>query len=72
MPKWWFFASVKVIAPVLLVGFFCWNMYTLIFKNHGIYGAADGYSGLALGRTRVRQYREFGGSYYDGMVERCR
>ena len=47
MPKWWFFASVKVIAPVLLIGFFCWNMYSLIFKNHGIYGAADGYSGFA-------------------------
>lgn len=47
MPKWWFFASVKVIAPILLVGFFCWNMFTLIAKNKGIYGAADGYSALS-------------------------
>ncbi|MBR3039207.1 MAG: sodium-dependent transporter [Lachnospiraceae bacterium] len=47
MPKWWFFISVKVIAPVLLIGFFAWNMYTLIAKHHGIYGAADGYSALA-------------------------
>ena len=47
MPKWWFFISLKVIAPVLLIGFFIWNFYTLAVKNHGIYGAADGYSGLA-------------------------
>ena len=44
MPKWWFFASVKVIAPALLIGFFVWNMYTLIVKSKGIYGAADNYS----------------------------
>ena len=44
MPKWWFFLSVKVISPVLLIGFFCWNMYSLIAKSKGIYGAADGYS----------------------------
>ena len=44
MPKWWFFISVKVIAPVLLSGFFLWNFYTLISKHHGVYGAADGYS----------------------------
>ena len=44
MPKWWFFISIKVIAPVLLVGFFIWNMYSLIAKSHGVYGAADGYS----------------------------
>ena len=44
MPKWWFFLSVKVVAPVLLTGFFVWNFYTLISKQHGIYGAADGYS----------------------------
>ena len=47
MPKWWFYASVKVIAPVLLIGFFIWNMYTLISKHHGVYGAADGYSVLS-------------------------
>lgn len=47
MPKWWFYLSVKVIAPVLLTGFFLWNFYTLAFKNHGIYGAADGYSASA-------------------------
>ena len=44
MPKWWFYASVKVIAPVLLTGFFIWNMYSLVVKNQGVYGAADGYS----------------------------
>ena len=44
MNKIWFFVSVRVIAPVLLIGFFCWNMYTLIFKHQGVYGAADGYS----------------------------
>ncbi|MBR6094774.1 MAG: sodium-dependent transporter [Lachnospiraceae bacterium] len=52
MPGWWFLVSVKVIAPVLLVGFFGWNLYSLIAKNHGVYGAADGYSvaaNVALG-----------------------
>ena len=47
MPKWWFFISVRAIAPVLLIGFFVWNFYTLAFVNHGVYGAADGYSKAA-------------------------
>ena len=44
MPKWWFYASIKVIAPLLLIIFFGWNMSTLIGANKGIYGSADGYS----------------------------
>ena len=47
MPGWWFYISLKVIAPILLIGFFGWNFYTLAFKNHGIYGAGDGYSAAA-------------------------
>lgn len=46
MPKWWFDASVKVIAPLLLTIFFVWNLVTL-FQNGGIYGAKDGYSLLS-------------------------
>ena len=44
MPKAWFYISVKVIAPLLLIGFFVWNMFGLITKLHGVYGSADGYS----------------------------
>ena len=40
MPSWWFNASVKVISPVLLVGFFIWNVVDL-FRGGGLYG---GYS----------------------------
>ena len=38
MPGWWFKSSVKVIAPVLLFGLFCWNIYTLI-KQGGRYNS---------------------------------
>ena len=43
MPAWWFLPSIKVISPIVLTGLFVWNIYSL-FKNGGIYGAADGYS----------------------------
>ena len=43
MPEWWFGASIKFIAPVILTLLFIWNMVTL-FSGGGIYGAADGYS----------------------------
>ena len=38
MPGWWFKSPVKVIAPVLLFGLFCWNIYTLI-KQGGRYNS---------------------------------
>lgn len=37
IPYWWFAASVKVIAPVLLTGLFVWNMYTLFVLKGGTY-----------------------------------
>ena len=37
MPKWWFDASVKFIAPILLSGLFIWNFVDL-FRHGGIYG----------------------------------
>ncbi len=37
-PYWWFAASIKFIAPILLVGMFVWNMVTLFVKNGGSYG----------------------------------
>ena len=37
IPYWWFAASVKVIAPVLLTGLFVWNMYTLFVIKGGTY-----------------------------------
>lgn len=42
MPLWWFKASIKYIAPVVLAGFCIWNLYTL-FSNGGVYGADSGY-----------------------------
>ncbi len=47
MPSAWFNFSVKVVAPVLLTGFFIWNTYDLAIKQKGIYGAKDGYSATA-------------------------
>ncbi|MCR5683904.1 MAG: sodium-dependent transporter [Lachnospiraceae bacterium] len=43
IPLAWFYPSIKVITPVVLSLLFIWNLVTL-FKNGGIYGAADGYS----------------------------
>jgi len=43
MPSWWFIPSIKFISPVVLGGLFVWNLVNL-FKNGGIYGAADGYT----------------------------
>lgn len=42
MPKWWFITSIKVIAPLALVGFCGWNLYAL-FDAGGIYGVEQGY-----------------------------
>lgn len=36
-PYWWFAASIKFIAPVLLAGMFVWNMYTLFVNKGGTY-----------------------------------
>ena len=43
MPAWLFYTSIKVVTPVILLGLFAWNVYTLIVGG-GIYGKADGYS----------------------------
>ncbi len=43
MPAWWFVISIKILAPLTLLGFFIWNIVTL-FDAGGIYGAGDGYS----------------------------
>lgn len=40
MPAWWFVTSIKVISPLALIIFFGWNMYTLFFKQDGVYGYA--------------------------------
>jgi len=49
MPKAWFYAAVKVIAPVALSIIFVWNIVNL-FTNpdmQGVYGAKDGYNLLS-------------------------
>ncbi len=43
MPGWWFYTSVKVVVPVILLALFIWNIVSL-FRGGGIYGAGDGYS----------------------------
>lgn len=40
----WFTVSIKFVSPVILISFFIWNIYSLIAKSNGIYGAGDGYS----------------------------
>jgi NSS family neurotransmitter:Na+ symporter len=44
MPKVWFETSIKYFTPILLAAILIWNLYSLIFKNGGIYGAGDGYA----------------------------
>ena len=44
MPKAWFYATVKVIAPIVLSVLFVWNIVDLFVNKGGIYGAADGYN----------------------------
>ena len=46
MPKWWFYLSIKFVAPVILTALFVWNIVSL-FIGGGIYGAGDGYSLLS-------------------------
>ncbi len=37
-PYWWFASSIKVIAPVLLIALFVWNMIDLFGNKGGSYG----------------------------------
>ena len=47
MPKAWFYAAVKFIAPVALSVIFVWNIVNLFVNNNGLYGGADGYNLLS-------------------------
>lgn len=49
MPKIWFNLSVKIIAPVILVVFFIWNLYSLIKDSNGIYGGYPAWSNFVFG-----------------------
>ena len=42
MPSWWFIGSIKFIAPIALIVFCIWNLYSL-FAGGGVYGADSGY-----------------------------
>lgn len=44
IPKLWFNAAVKFIAPVILTVLFVWNIVDLFLNKGGIYGLADGYN----------------------------
>ena len=44
LPKFWFNATVKVVAPVVLSTLFVWNIVDLFVNKGGVYGAADGYN----------------------------
>lgn len=49
MPYWWFAASVKFIAPVLLIGLFIWNMVVLFGQKGGSYGDYPIWAQIAAG-----------------------
>lgn len=48
-PYWWFAASIRFIAPVLLTGLLIWNMYTLFAVNNGSYGDYPIWAQIAAG-----------------------
>ncbi|MDE5618577.1 MAG: sodium-dependent transporter, partial [Clostridia bacterium] len=45
MPKWWFYSSVMVIAPLSLFALVIWNIYTLA-KSGGLYGGYPVYANV--------------------------
>ena len=50
MPLWWFKLSVKFIAPIVLLGFCCWNIYNNHFASGtGIYGGYPLWSNIVAG-----------------------
>ena len=49
MPYWWFTASIKFIAPVLLLGLFVWNMIVLFGEKGGSYGDYPIWAQIAAG-----------------------
>ena len=49
MPAFWFVASVKFVAPILLAALFGWNMYALFFENGGSYGGYPIWAQVAAG-----------------------
>lgn len=49
MPKIWFNLSVKIIAPLLLIGFFAWNLYSLIRDSNGLYGGYPAWANIVFG-----------------------
>lgn len=48
-PYWWFAASVKFVAPLLLIGLFVWNMVVLFGQNGGSYGGYPIWAQVAAG-----------------------
>ncbi len=49
MPKVWFDISIKIIAPIILIAFFIWNLYTLITESNGVYGGYPAWSNFVFG-----------------------
>ena len=48
-PYWWFASSIKVVAPVLLVALFVWNMIDLFGNKGGSYGGYPIWAQIAAG-----------------------
>lgn len=40
MPRWWFFACVRFVSPIMLIVLFVWNMIDLFVNRGGSYGYA--------------------------------
>jgi NSS family neurotransmitter:Na+ symporter len=49
MPKWWFNVSIKFLAPIILLSFCGWNVYSLFKNNGGVYGGYPLWSNIAAG-----------------------
>lgn len=49
MPRFWFYASVKFVAPVLLIALFGWNMFALFHDAGGSYGGYPIWAQLVAG-----------------------
>ncbi|MBP5617553.1 MAG: sodium-dependent transporter [Clostridia bacterium] len=49
MPRFWFYASVEFVAPVLLIALFGWNMFALFQDAGGSYGGYPIWAQLVAG-----------------------
>lgn len=49
MPLWWFVATIRYVAPLLLTALFAWNMNVLFYRDGGSYGSYPIWAQIAAG-----------------------